>query len=262
MTDIRFADCSEWQSNIDFDTYLGSGHTVIILRAHSGYHPDRYISSRMAAVRARPFVAVGYYQYMVQGRDAAQQAREFIATLGSLRPNEFAICDSEEGAGDQTGRVQAWFNVVDPWAGCPSHIYASQSWYYDHLGGVDHWHPHPIWMAAYSSREPTAPHAYWQYTDASHLPGISGDGGDGNIYHGTDTQFLAMARSGHGGLPPTPEDTVAISATQNHDGRLEVFVELQSGEVKHTWQTVAGGGWAGAEAGKAVCAWYSMGKVA
>jgi hypothetical protein len=57
---------------------------------------------------------------------------------------------------------------------------------------------------------------------------------------------------------PVPEDAVSIAATQNKDGRLEVFVQLSSGEVKHAYQKEAGGAWAGSAPGKPA-EWYSMG---
>lgn len=49
-----------------------------------------------------------------------------------------------------------------------------------------------------------------------------------------------------GDLPPTPtppEGTMAITAARNADGRLEVFVHLETGEVKHTAQQTANGDW-------------------
>lgn len=52
--------------------------------------------------------------------------------------------------------------------------------------------------------------------------------------------------------PPTPEEIMAITAAQNQDGRLEVFVEASDGSIWHTYQNKANGqdGWSGAEAGK------------
>jgi Rv2525c-like, glycoside hydrolase-like domain len=43
--------------------------------------------------------------------------------------------------------------------------------------------------------------------------------------------------------PPTPEDTMAIAVAQNEDGKLECFVELASGEVKHIKQDATKLGW-------------------
>jgi Rv2525c-like, glycoside hydrolase-like domain len=44
-------------------------------------------------------------------------------------------------------------------------------------------------------------------------------------------------------LPPAPEDTMAIAVAQNEDGKLECFVELASGEVKHIKQDATTLGW-------------------
>jgi|SRR5215469_2870907 len=42
---------------------------------------------------------------------------------------------------------------------------------------------------------------------------------------------------------PVPEGTVSISCTQNEDGRLAVFVHLQTGEVKHCEQEKPNSEW-------------------
>lgn len=43
--------------------------------------------------------------------------------------------------------------------------------------------------------------------------------------------------------PIPPEGTVAIAAATNQDGRVEVFVELSTGEVKHIAQETPNGVW-------------------
>lgn len=60
-------------------------------------------------------------------------------------------------------------------------------------------------------------------------------------------------------IPPLPETgiAVALSVATMPDGRFEVFVETDKGEVFHTWQ-VKEGGWAGSKPGKNA-AWYSLG---
>src|SRR5215472_12687493 len=117
MSDITFADISEFQSNIDADAYIKGGHTVIICRVHNGYRADKMMPGRATYLRGKPFVSVGWYQYLAKDRDAGQQAREFMSVIGRLRPNEFPILDLEEGAGNQTARAESWFKEVDPWAG-------------------------------------------------------------------------------------------------------------------------------------------------
>jgi len=59
-------------------------------------------------------------------------------------------------------------------------------------------------------------------------------------------------------LPEPPEDTVSLFAVVKKDGRIEVFVQLSSGEVKHAYQVAENGGWAGSAPGKNAT-WYSLG---
>jgi len=85
-----------------------------------------------------------------------------------------------------------------------------------------------------------------------------GSRGGGHHDPGSGFPFDYVLSLARGEITP-PEDTMAISAVQNHDGRLEVFVEKQDGTVVHAWQKTPGGGWEGSAPGK-VAGWYSMGK--
>lgn len=215
MADTRLADISEFQSNLDADAYIGGGYRCIIIRAHNGSRPDKLWPARRDYVRSKPFTAVGYYQYLQKGRDAAQQAREFVNTVGPLRGNEFAICDLEEGTGSQIARAEAWFAVVDAAYGMRAMLYAGESFFRSNLGGSGRWSGRPRWIAAYRSSEPTDPHELWQCTgdglglsQYGRFPGLAGSGLDGSIFHGTDQQFLQAVRGGAAPPPPpAPADT-------------------------------------------------------
>ena len=243
MPDTRLADISEFQPDIDAPAYLGGGNKTLIVRAHNGHRPDHCWPARRDYLRKHPFVAVGFYQYLVSSRDAAQQAREFIAALGPLRANEFPILDLEEGAGSQVGRAEAWFRIVDPWCQFPATLYSGESCFRDQLGGAARWRDRPRWMAAYRSSEPTYPHELWQHTDAARFPGLDG-GVDGNVFHGTHERFLAVMRPGSVGPPkPPPGATLSMTSVLKRDDCPEVFVELTSGQIWHSWMK-PGGHWA------------------
>ena len=149
MSDLLLADISEWQESIDADAYIRGGHGVIIARVHSGYQADKAVPERIAYLRSKPFVAVGWYQYLAPDRDARQQAHEFMGIVGSLRANEFPVLDLEKGAGEQTPRADAWFNVVDPWAGFQASLYSGHAFLITQLGGIKHWGQRPLWIADY-----------------------------------------------------------------------------------------------------------------
>ena len=256
MADIRLADISEFQANIEAGAYLAAGHTCLIVRAHNGHRADHMWPVRRDYLRRYPFDAIGFYQYLVSSRPAPDQAHDFIATVGDIRANEFVVCDSEEGAGGQIDRVQSWFDVVDQRYGKPSTLYASESWFAERLGGVARW-KRPRWVAAYRSTEPTVAHELWQCNDHSGLPGITGDGGDGNLFHGTGKDFARVFAAATGSVPaPAPAPTPAPSSPADSaldaqtivvgmlpNGGHEVFVELPSGEIVHRWQA-ADGSWA------------------
>jgi hypothetical protein len=58
---------------------------------------------------------------------------------------------------------------------------------------------------------------------------------------------------------PTREDAMSIAVATRTDGRLEVFVEASSGEVFHAWQETTAGAWHGAQTGKRMAEWVSLG---
>ena len=267
MTDIRMADVSEWQANVDASAYLGAGYKCIIARAHSGNRPDKTMPGRRDYLRGHPFAGVGWYHYLVDERDAAAQAHDFVDTIGTLKANEWPILDAEEGAGSQTGRAEAWFSVVDKWAGFPAMLYASDSFLRGQLSGSGHWGSRPICIAAYPSSyspdpgaEPSQKHCLWQYSDRASFPGIAG-GSDASIAHYSASDFVALCRSGAKPAAPAAKPVEAEAepfVLVKADGRLEAFVQENSGEVRHAYQTATDGGWAGAEPGKAA-RWYSLG---
>lgn len=243
MTDIRMADVSEWQGNVDAPTYMNAGYKCIIARTYSGYRPDKMMPGRRDYLRGYKFTGLGWYAYLAKDVDAKQQANAFIQTIGTLKANEWPILDVEEGSGSQTSRAQAWFDVVDKWAGFPAMLYASQYFFKDQLSGVGHWGNRPLWMAAYSSKEPTEKHDLWQFTDSYNFPGI-GTKIDGNLAHMSADEFIKRMRAGKAPAPspepaPTPKPGKAaqtLVSVVKADGCLEVFVETASGEVKHRWQ--------------------------
>jgi GH25 family lysozyme M1 (1,4-beta-N-acetylmuramidase) len=251
MADLLLADISEFQQNIDADTYIRGGHPALICRTHNGNRPDHMMPGRRDYLRGKPFTSLGWYQYLVKDRDPASQARDFIATVGALRPNEFPVLDLEEGPGNQVPRAEAWFRVVDRWAGFQSTLYTGSSMLTGQLGGPGRWGRRPLWIAAYYDYTPNPRNeprgcTFWQYTDRAKFPGLAG-GVDGSIYHGTAERFAARVRPG-GARPVTmPRGQLVVARS----GELtEAFVERPSGEIVHNWQRGRGGAWSG---------WRSMG---
>jgi hypothetical protein len=222
VADLFFPDVSEFQPNIDGHALIAGGYPVIIVRAHNGWRPDRMMPARRDYLRTCGFAAIGWYQYLVGIRGAAEQARDLLNTVGPLQPNEFLVLDHEEGAGNQTTRAEQWFatiNQPNAW------IYSGASFMATQLSGTDHWAPHPTWVASYASNEPRAAHLAWQYTDGQYtsagyrpisFPSIGVC--DASVYHGTITDFLAKAGLTAGG--PLPDVTPTPTPTPTEDNMV------------------------------------------
>ena len=268
MTDTLLADASEFQADIDADAYIRGGHGVLVCRTHNGNRADRKMPERATYLRGKPFVALGWYQYLVPDVDPATQARQFIATVGNLRQNEFPVLDLEKGRGNQTPRAEAWFKVVDQWAGFQASLYSGSAFFRYQLNTTAHWGQRPLWIASYPNDYQVHPQLepggadWWQYSDRSHFPGISGPC-DASIFHGTAQQFLARVRPGVTPTPTPPEGAMAIHAVVKQNGAIELFCEVEAGpkkgEVFHTWQNGPNTSWWGAEAGKQNAKWQTLG---
>lgn len=252
---ITFSDISQWQPTFDPAAYLAAGHTIIILRALSKDDgPDKMMPERRDQVREHDFTAVGYYNRLNASRDPADQAREFIKIVGDLRDNEFPILDHEDGTGNQTPRAEAWFEIVDDWAGFQATLYSGAYFLNDNLSGVGHWGTRPLWIADYTENgKPNADERppgsdWWQFSSTHHFPGLPGQV-DANSYPNSPQQFLELVRAG---APPTGDDIMAITAALNENGSLHVFVEAKDGTVWYTYQPKDKNSWNGGEAGQKV----------
>jgi GH25 family lysozyme M1 (1,4-beta-N-acetylmuramidase) len=257
---IKFADISEHQSTFDANGYLNAGTKVIICRTHSGYRQDKALPSRMTQIRSTGFVCVGWYQYLAADRDAAAQAREYIATIGQLKANEFAIVDIEEGSGNQAPRADAWFAVVDPWAKTKATLYSGASFLNDRLGGTGRYGNRPLWIASYpnsySANTALYPKGatFWQYSDRERFTGLSG-AVDGNYYANSAAELLTAVKGKAAPAPaptPTPaeDDMANITSVVKNNGDIVTFVIDNDGVV-----------WRRAQAnGKWQDTWTRMGK--
>lgn len=206
MSDLVIADTSEFQSRINWQAYVAGGFLAAIIRAHNGYRADYQFVANRSGAHAAAIRALGMYQYVVAGRDAAAQANELCDLVGELQPGEWLICDLEEGSGDQEARGHAWLSTVvnrlhD--AGTAEELYSGGYFLLAHNLSAAGFRR--IWVASYGTAEPGIPHEEWQFTDAHSFPGISG-ATDASIFHGTIGQLLA--RIGTSSTTTPAEDTM------------------------------------------------------
>lgn len=191
-------DVSEHQKRIDWPAHR-AGRQAVILRAHNGNRADTLFPENRAG--AAPMRLVGLYQYLVESRDAAEQAREFVATVRSLGANEWPILDIEVGS-NYAARARAWLAVVEPALGRRAWVYSGDSYWRttDLAAAVG---DRCRWVARYSTTAPVTPHTLWQRSSSARAPGVAG-AVDESVYAGTLDQLIALAIGDTDDM--TPED--------------------------------------------------------
>jgi GH25 family lysozyme M1 (1,4-beta-N-acetylmuramidase) len=200
MPDLVIVDVSEFQPGIDHAALVAGlraqyGGAVAICRVNYGTgHVDGQIDRNIDGFRAAGADALGLYCYLVAGQDPVAQAEMFARVVlahAGLRANEFVVCDDEEGAGDQSGRVDAFLDRCDA---SLRESAGQDAWYSGLSFSITHNLPAARghrWVAAYGAPEPSAPHDLWQFTDRQSLPGIAGPC-DASVFHGSIADFLAL----------------------------------------------------------------------
>ena len=137
------------------------------------------------------------------------QARAFCRWVGKLAPNEIPMVDIEAVSGDQNGRAEAWFAIVDRKLGLSELPIQKRSWLYSGEFILTHQltrvcaSGRNIWVAAYGPDEPRLHHILWQSTDGTYKPRKNekwpgarirwpGAGKcDTNVYHGKLNQLVS-----------------------------------------------------------------------
>ena len=201
---VTLPDVSEFQSPASGNApnWAGikaqNGGAAIIRVAYGNNHLDGMLVPNRAAIKSRGFGFCGLYQYLRAGQDAISQANAFVDWIGPhLNEGEIPILDLEEGAGNQSGRANQWFGVIDAAYGLTSLPLSQRSWLYSgqdfavNAGLAPIFNSdRPTWVAAYQSSEAgLLPHTLWQSTNGqvgANRTNWSGCGFvDTSIYHGT-----------------------------------------------------------------------------
>lgn len=216
---ILAADCSEFQRNIDA-AYLKWSRAIIIRAAYGDAHDDRawYGGDRRKFLHDNGVKYLGFYQYLVAGQDITAQARAFCRLIGTMRPGEDLYADIEEGSGNLQQAWRTWALVVHDELGWAPSSYSGSFFARDH--GLE-----PVkWVASYGTAEPSAPHLWWQFTDAFAVPGIGTS--DCSVFHGGYPDLLAHAYGG----TSQPVNPPATSWTETLIANLTTLTLNDSGE--------------------------------
>lgn len=211
MSDIFFADISNFQASVDLATYRQT-NAIIIEQATWG-ESITDPNGRLALIRSLDFQVVCWYLGVLAGETADGQVAAFMSAIGGeLLPGETVALDWEATNGvmpsaqlrDQIANQLAG-ELGIPVArvgvyGSPSNLAADPA-----LG----WQ----WVADYGDPEPSVPHVMWQFTNGQdgspgyppvNFPGIGFC--DGSVFHGSPSDLEALIVPGTTPVPPTPSE--------------------------------------------------------
>ena len=223
MGDLVIPDISEYQGAVNHQALVTDlrsryGAAIVITRVNYGNTKvDAWADANIDGLRAARPDALGMYTYLIGSDQPAADAGvlgRVLAAHGGLRPNEFIVCDVEEGSGDQSSRVDAFLSAAD----AALRANASKNVWYSGLNfALTHnlvaAHGHR-WVAAYGSAEPPLTHDLWQFSDATHFAGVN-EPCDASVFHGSLDNFLALIGARSMGI-----------ASAASDGDLVVFHHL------------------------------------
>lgn len=214
MAQIIAADISRWQGNINWDEFKNHIQAVIIKVSGSdgGLYPDS-LAARNRNEARRVGVPAAFYHYK-GSESAAAQAEYLLSVVGGLQPGEFVVIDDEN-----EGRVNATFcrdfkNRIKELTGIIAPVYSNQARFQGiDLGPLE---GGPAIVAKYgantgnradSGDAPQVPGlniVCWQYTSAAHVPGVSANTVDMNVFYGSVDDFKALGVKGSVPAPSAP----------------------------------------------------------
>ena len=222
MPNITIPDISEFQGDVNWAVFP---HEAVIVRLNYGASKvDAKADRNINGARSR-CKAIGWYTYLVANVDPVAQADvlcRVIQAHGGLKPNEFIVCDDEEGSGDQSGRIDTYLNECDKQLKTPHP--SGEDWWYSGLSfslvhNLAHSRGHR-WIAAYGQGEPLVSHDIWQFTDASTVAGIGG-AVDMSVFHGNINSLIALI--GGGIMSVDPAEITAIHTSVDDQWGMQVW---------------------------------------
>jgi lysozyme len=187
-------DVSHYQGGINWSAVRGAGITFAVAKATEGTgYTDPFVNQNIAGMKQAGIVP-GAYHFAHPGSDAVAQANHFTSVVHAANGGSFSgllqlVLDLEVTDGMAPSQVFAWTQAfvarVEAVTGRPCIIYTGFYFWRDSVGNPDNNLNCPLWLAAYVSESQTASltprawsgvgWAFWQYTDAGSVPGVSGN---------------------------------------------------------------------------------------
>lgn len=192
-------DISEFQGQIDWNTYKNNTNFVVIRSSYGVGYFDKWFGNNRQEVR-QTSLPHGFYHYSYpQYNSPIDEANWFIKAIDGLQDGEFLALDFEEQyAGDKVAWCKAFLDHCKALTNVKPLIYLNQD-----LASHNDWQPvidagYGLWIAAYTydPNNNTFNGGKWQtsvmqqWTDAQAVPGIAGNT-DGDVFFGSQDQLKA-----------------------------------------------------------------------
>lgn len=183
---IKGVDVSSYQENVDFAKLKAQGVEFAYIKATEGAgHVDASFAEKWAAAREAG-VPAGAYHYFTYGVSGAEQAQNFIATVGELTSGRLIPAVDMELTVEEVydppeveavvARLRAFLAVVEEKYGVKPLIYARQDYYEKYLAADFADYPRWVCNVFYPVYIETGDSwALWQYNDRGALEGYSGE---------------------------------------------------------------------------------------
>ena len=174
-------DLSHYQSGVNWQKVKASGISFVYAKATEGItNVDARFASHRAGAQAEALL-FGAYHFFRPNDDPIKQAEHFLKTAapneGDLAPVlDLEIAPNQSEKAQYVANVSRWLKHVADQTGCTPMIYASPSFWREHLG--KDLSEYGFWLAEYSSKPKppeTAPAwTFWQYSQRGKVAGING----------------------------------------------------------------------------------------
>jgi lysozyme len=189
---LNGVDVSSYQGNVNWAAVKNAGISFAFAKATEGTgYIDKYINPNIQGMK-RYGIVPGAYHFGHPGIDPTAQANLFTSVVKNANGGTFSgllqlVLDLEVTDGRTPAQVWAWTQTfvarVKAVTGRPCIIYTGFYFWRDSVGNPNNNLNCPLWLAAYVANPnnyvPQAwsgvGWAFWQYTDAGSVPGISGN---------------------------------------------------------------------------------------
>lgn len=198
-------DVSHHQGPIDWKKVKEAGMWFAFIKATEGKSVvDSKFATNWAGARSAGLIR-GAYHYFHHDVDPAEQADNFMKTVGTIHPGDLPpVLDVEAplkgvSVNDALDRIGNWCDEIYAFYGLWPIIYTYAAYWHDTLGDSARFGDHPLWIANYTQAStPKIPAGwsdwnFWQYSDAGNVEGIAGRV-DLNLFNGTLLELSRLAR--------------------------------------------------------------------